>query len=159
MAGVQFQSLLGDIYHQIDLLTVAIFLVSVFVITAVANTVKANNTKWHRILEQLQQRSKQVLAQANRVFQGEGQQVVEQVASTAQEATSELTEEAIVTAVDRAIDVIQTASKEVRKRNVPTENVALEVSVKIMGVVELKISADVPKEEQVRQVNNENSLD
>lgn len=103
------------------------------------------------MLEQLQQRGKQVLTQVNRVFQVRGQQVIEQVASIAQETTSELTEEAIVAAVDRAINVIQTASQEVRERNIPTENVALEVSVKIMGVVELKMKADVPKSEQVRK--------
>lgn len=133
-------------YHQIGWHTVAIFLASLLFINVVTSALKANNSKWQMMLQQLQNRSKQVFAQAHRVFQGKGQQVIEQVASTAQEATSELTEEAIVAAVDRAIDVIQTASKEVRERKIPTENVALEVSVKIMGVVELKIKADVPKE-------------
>lgn len=149
MAGFQFQFLLRDMYHQIGWHTVAVFLASLFAITVVTNALKTINGTWQMMVQQLQQRSKQVFAQAYRVLQGKGQQVIEQVASTAQEATSELTEEAIVAAVDRAIDVIQTASKEVRERKIPTENVALEVSVKIMGVVELKIKADVSKEEQV----------
>ncbi|MDV2994545.1 MAG: hypothetical protein N4J56_004199 [Chroococcidiopsis sp. SAG 2025] len=75
-----------------------------------------------------------------------------------QETASDITEEAIVAAVDRAINVIQTASQEIRERQIPTENVALEVSVKIMAVVELKMKADVPKEEQLKENHKSKSL-
>lgn len=92
-------------------------------------------------------------------FKARGQQVIQQVVATTEETTSELTEEAIITSVDQAINVIQIAGQQVRERNIPTENVALEVSVKIMGVVELKMRADVPKQEQLRvDSNGKNSL-
>lgn len=136
-------------YHQINWFTVGIFLASLLVVKGITNTLKANNVTLQTIGEQLQQKSKQLLAQANQIFQARGKQVIEQVASNAQEAASELTTEAIIAAVDRAINVIQIASQEVRERQIPTENVSLEVSVKIMGAVELKINADVAQEEQV----------
>lgn len=138
-----------DMYHQINWFTVGIFLASLLVVKGITNTLKANNVTLQTIGEQLQQKSKQLLAQANQIFQARGKQVIEQVASNAQEAASELTTEAIIAAVDRAINVIQIASQEVRERQIPTENVSLEVSVKIMGAVELKINADVAQEEQV----------
>ncbi|OWY67932.1 hypothetical protein B7486_29090 [cyanobacterium TDX16] len=84
---------------------------------------------------------------------------MDRVASVTQETASDITEEAIVAAVDRAINVIKTASQEIRERKIPTENVALEVSVKIMGVVELKMKADVPKEEQVKENHKSNFED
>lgn len=144
-------------YHQINWFTVGIFLASLFVVKVVTNVLRADNVEWKRMLERLQQKIQQILDRANRFFQARGNRVIEQVASTTQKTASEITEEAIVAAVDRAINVIQTASQEVRERKIPTENVALEVSVKIMGVVELKMKADVPKEEQVRKVMDEDA--
>ncbi len=92
-----------------------------------------------------------MLARVKQIFPARGQ-VIEQVTSNAQEAASEITTEAIIAAVDRAINVIQIAGQEVRERQIPTENVSLEVSVKIMGVVELKINADVASEKQLDKV-------
>lgn len=156
MVGCQFQFLSRDMYHQIDWFTVGIFLASLLVIKEVTNALRVKNVRWQTIEEQLQQKSKQLLAQANQIFQARGKQVIEQVASNAQEAASELTTEAIIAAVDRAINVIQIASQEVRERQIPTKNVSLEVSVKIMGAVELKMKADVAQEGQVSKVIEDN---
>jgi hypothetical protein len=146
-------------YHQLNWFTVGISLASLFAVIVVTNLLRAERVEWHKMLEQPQQTTQQVLDRARRFFQAGGNRVIEQLASTTQETASEVTEEAIIAAVDRAINVIQTASQEVRERKIPTENVALEVSVKIMGVVELKMKADVPKEEQLKENIKSNSED
>lgn len=142
-------------YHQIDWFTVGIFLASLLIVKGIIDRLKTNNVTLQTIGEQIQQKSKQLFAQAKQIFQAR-EQVIEQVASNAQETVSEITTEAIIAAVDRSINVIQIASQEVRKRQIPTENVSLEVSVKIMGAVELKIHADVAPEEQANEVMDNN---
>ncbi len=142
MVGCQFQFLSRDIYHQIDWFTVGIFLASLLVVKGIIDRLKVNNVTLQTIGEQLRQKSKQLFERTNQIFQTRGQ-IIEQVVSNAQEAASEITTEAIIAAVDRAINVIQIASQEVRERQIPTKNVSLEVRVKIMGAVELKINADV----------------
>lgn len=121
------------------------------VVKGISERLKANNVTSQTIGEQLQHKSKQLLAKVKQIFPAKGR-VIEQLTSNAQEAASEITTEAIIAAVDRAINVIQIASQEVRERQIPTENVSLEVSVKIMGVVELKINADVAPEKQLDKV-------
>ena len=132
-------------YHQLNWFTVGIFLASLFAVVVVTNLLRANKAEWYKMLEQPQQTSQLAFDRVRRFFQVGGNRVIDRVASVTQETASDITEEAIVAAVDRAINVIQTASQEIRERKIPTENVALEVSVKIMGVVELKMKADVPK--------------
>lgn len=146
-------------YHQLNWFTVGIFLASLLAIAVVTNVFKTNKVEWKSMWERSPQTSQQVADRVRRFFQVGGNRAIEQVASMTQETASEVTEEAIVAAVDRAINVIQTASQEVRERKIPTENVALEVSVKIMGVVELKMKADVPKEEQLKENIKSNSED
>ncbi|MBH8554473.1 hypothetical protein I8751_19320 [Nostocaceae cyanobacterium CENA357] len=81
-----------------------------------------------------------------------GKKFFTQAASTTQEKASEITEEAIFTAVDQAINVIEIASKRVRQRDIPTEKVTLEVSVKIVGLIELRMRADVANTEEAKEV-------
>lgn len=145
-------------YHQISWVTVGIFLASLLAIKGVIDVLKANNVTCKIIREQLQQQSKQLLGLIKQLFQVRGKQVIEQVVSNTEEAALELTTEAIVAAVDRAINVIQIASKEVRERQIPTKNVSLEVSVKIMEAIELKLHADVAPEEQANKIIDNNQL-
>jgi hypothetical protein len=76
-------------------------------------------------------------------------QVVNKIASVAQKRAEEVTEESIIFAVDRAIDIIQIANQRIRERKLPPENVSLEISVKIAGISELKIQANVPKSDEI----------
>ena len=100
-------------------------------------------------LENIQKKGKQVIDQVANTAQEKGKQVVDQVKNTTQKKASEISEEAIVAAVDQAVNVLQIASQRVREREMPTENVSLEVSVKLVGLGELKMHADVPKAEKV----------
>lgn len=104
-------------------------------------------------------KNKQVMTPLADAFKARGQQIIHQVAETTQEKTSELTEEAIDAAVDQAIHVIQTASQRVRESGVPTENVKLEVSIKIVNLAEVKMQVDVPTTEELADANsNQRSL-
>ena len=84
--------------------------------------------------------------------QEKGKKVIEKVTQVTQKNASEVTEEAIILAVDQAINVMQIAGQRVREREIPTENVSLQVSVNIVGLVELKMWADVPKLTEVEEV-------
>ncbi|MFW5667502.1 MAG: hypothetical protein ACOC2Z_18525, partial [Coleofasciculus sp.] len=57
------------------------------------------------------------------------------------------------TAVDRAVNVMQIASKRVIEKEIPTENVSLEVSVNVVGLGELKMKADVPKAREFQKLD------
>ncbi|WP_446416679.1 hypothetical protein [Coleofasciculus sp.] len=96
-------------------------------------------------LQNLQQKGKNAVNQVTNTLKKKGQQVKEQVVNATQNKASELSEEAITTAVDRAVNVMQIASKRVIEKDIPTENVSLEVSVNVVGLGELKMTADVPK--------------
>jgi hypothetical protein len=102
--------------------------------------------------EEVQKKGKQVMNDVLQTAKEKGKQVIDKVTHVTQENASEITEEAITMAVDQAIDVIQIAGQRVREREIPTENVSLQVSVKIVGLVELKMWADVPKATEVEEV-------
>ncbi|MBD1805390.1 hypothetical protein H6F98_08000 [Microcoleus sp. FACHB-SPT15] len=102
--------------------------------------------------EEVQKKGKKVMNDVLQTAQEKGKQVIDKVTHITQENASEITEEAIVMAVDQAIDVMQIAGQRVREREIPTENVSLQVSVKILGLVELKMWADVPKATEVEEV-------
>lgn len=102
--------------------------------------------------EEVQKKGKQVMNDVLQTAQEKGKQVIDKVTHMTQKNASEITEEAIVMAVDQAINVMQIAGQRVREREIPTENVSLQVSVKIVGLVELKMWADVPKTTEVEEV-------
>jgi hypothetical protein len=104
-------------------------------------------------LDDLQKKGKKVAERVSHEVGEKGKQAIDKVTQVTQERVSAITEDAIFAAVDRAIDVIEIASQRIQEREIPTENVALEVSVKITGVAELKIKADVPKSGEVEVVN------
>ncbi len=101
--------------------------------------------------EEVQKKGKHVMDDVLQTAQEKGKQVIEKVTQITQKNASELTEEAIVLAVDQAIDVIQIAGQQVRERDMPTENISLQVSVNIVGLVELKMCADVSKITQIEE--------
>lgn len=102
--------------------------------------------------EEVQKKGKQVMNDVLQTAQEKGKQVIDKVTQVTQKSASEITEEAIILAVDQAIDVMQIAGQRVREREIPTENVSLQVSVNIVGLVELKMWADVPKTTEVEEV-------
>ena len=102
--------------------------------------------------EEVQKKGKKVMNDVLQTAQEKGKEVIDRVAHITQKNASEITEEAIVMAVDQAIDVIQIAGQRVRERELPTENVSLQVSVKIVGLVELKMWEDLPKATKVEEI-------
>ncbi len=78
------------------------------------------------------------------------------VASTVSNMTGgaeEATEEAIQTAVDQALDILKVAGDQVRAKQMNTERVKLEVGVGIVNVAHLKITTDVPSEENAEAID------
>lgn len=104
-------------------------------------------------LDDLQKKGKQVAERVSHEMGEKGKQAIDKVTQVTQERVSAITEDAIFAAVDRAIDVIEIASQRIQEREIPTDNVALEVSVKITGIAELKIKADVPKAKELETVS------
>ncbi len=70
-------------------------------------------------------------------------------------STEEATEEAIQAAVDQALDVLKVAGDQVRAKNINTERVTLQVGVGIANVAHLRITTDVPSEENAEAVDVE----
>lgn len=102
--------------------------------------------------EEVQKKGKQVMNDVLQTAQEKGKEVIEKVTKVTQKNASEITEEAIILAVDQAIDVMQVAGQRVRERDMPTENISLQISVNIVGLVELKMYADVPKTTEIEEV-------
>lgn len=97
----------------------------------------------------LQAKGKQIVEDVTDTLEEKGQQALNRVQNLTQAKAEELTEEAVIAAVDRAVDAIQIASDRIRERQLPTQNAALEVDISIGGVLDLKIKADVPTNDQV----------
>ena len=62
--------------------------------------------------------------------------------------SQEATEEAIQTAVDKALDVLQVAGDQVREKNMNAERVTLKAGIGIPNVAQLEISTDVPSQSE-----------
>jgi hypothetical protein len=90
------------------------------------------------------QQSKQATEDLIDNVKKKGKEVVDSISEVTKNKAEDITEEAIIAAVDKAINVIEIASQRVREREIPTENVSLEVNLKIVGLVELKMRANVP---------------
>ncbi|MGG6265570.1 hypothetical protein ACQ4M3_06140 [Leptolyngbya sp. AN03gr2] len=80
------------------------------------------------------------------------QRTIDKLVHRPKEMISELTEDTIAIAVDQAIHVLEVAGQQVREREIPTENVQLEVGVEIAGVIKLNIKAAVPKSGELQNV-------
>lgn len=81
-----------------------------------------------------------------------------EVASTVSKMTgspAEATEDVIQSAVDQALDVLKVAGDQVRAKQMNTERVSLQVCVGIANVAQLRITTDVPSEENAEAVDVE----
>ena len=95
-------------------------------------------------LNNISQKSKKVAEDVIDNVKKKGQQVADNISEVTQNKAEDITEEAIVTAVDQAINVIEIASQRVKEKQLTAENVSLEVSLQIAGVAELKMRAHIP---------------
>jgi hypothetical protein len=100
--------------------------------------------------ELIKQKSQQLRNKFLQSFRQTSKQVVKKIAGGTWERAEEATEESIIFAVDRALDIVEIASQRVRERNIPTENVSLEISISIVGVADLKMQVNVPKSDEIK---------
>lgn len=96
-------------------------------------------------LETIRKKSQLVRENLLQSFRKTRKQIVNKIASVVRERAEEVTEESIIFAVDRAIDIIQIANQKIRERKIPPENVSLEINVKIAGIAELKMQVNIPE--------------
>lgn len=101
--------------------------------------------------QSLPEKGKQLAVQVSNAIEKKGEQVADHLVEMTQAKASEVTEEAITSAVDQAVNVIQIASERIRQKKLPTENCNLEVNVSVAGIVDLKIKADVPTSAQIQE--------
>lgn len=99
-------------------------------------------------LENIPQKSQKLVNRVTNAVEKTGQKVAHQVSNITDGKAEEVTEEAIQAAVDRALDMLQIAERRVREKNINGERVTLEVSVGVVNIAHLKITTDVPGEEQ-----------
>lgn len=95
-------------------------------------------------LKNIPQQSKKAAEDLVDNVKKKGQEVVDNISEVSKNKAEDITEEAIVTAVDKAINVLEIASQRVKEKQVMAENVSLEVNLKIIGIAELKMRANVP---------------
>ena len=106
-------------------------------------------------LENIPQQSKKILNQVTGEVEKAGKKVANRVSHLTEGKAEEITEEAIQTAVDRALDVIQVAGQRVREKQVNGERVNIEVGVEIPNVAHLKITTDIPENKKAEEVDVE----
>ncbi|MEA5596899.1 hypothetical protein [Rivularia sp. UHCC 0363] len=95
-------------------------------------------------LNNISQQSKKVAEDLMDNVKNKGKEVVDNISEVTKNKAEEITEEAIITAVDKAINIIEIASQRVKEKQLTAENVSLEVNLKIVGIAELKMRANVP---------------
>ncbi len=93
-----------------------------------------------------------IINQVTQAVEEAGKKVANQVSNLTEanpkELTKKATEEAIQTAVDQAIDVLQVAGDKVREKGINTERVTLKAGVGIPNIAQLEISTDVPSKSE-----------
>ena len=89
-----------------------------------------------------------VLNKITNAVERAGTEVVNQVSSLAEGQSAEVTEDAIQTAVDKALDVLRVAGDQVREKGMNAERVTLRAGVGIPNVAQLEISTDVPSKHE-----------
>ena len=100
-------------------------------------------------LDNIPEQSKKLMNQVTNAVEETGKKVASSVSNLTDGKAEEVTEEAIKSAVDNALDVMQIAGERVREKNINGERVGLEISVEIAGITRLKITTDVPGKESV----------
>lgn len=99
-------------------------------------------------LENIPQESQKLMNQVTNAVEQTGKKVAHQVSNITNGKAEEVTEEAIQSAVDQALDMLQIAGERVREKNINGERVTLEVAVGVVNVAHLKITTDVPGKEE-----------
>ena len=93
-------------------------------------------------------KGEEIIEQVTQVVEDAGKKVADQVSNLTgaqpEALTKKATEEAIQTAVDQAIDILQVAGDKVREKGINTERVTLKAGVGIPNIAQLEISTDVP---------------
>lgn len=104
-------------------------------------------------LDDIPQQSKKLINQVTDAVEKTGKKVANQVSNVTNGQAEELTEEAIQGAVSQALNILQIAGDEVRKKNVNSERVTLEVTVGVINVAHLKVITDVASKENKDNTN------
>lgn len=84
-----------------------------------------------------------------------GAKVAHQVSKVTDGKVEEITEEAIKTAVDQALDILEVAGEKVREKDMDAERVKLQVGVGVSGIAHLRITADIPNDRNANAVDVE----
>jgi len=95
-------------------------------------------------LDNIPQKSQELMNQVTNAVEKTGKKVASQVSDITNGQAQEVTEEAIQAAVDQALDVIQVAGERVRAKNIDAERVTLKVGIGVVNVAHLEVIADVP---------------
>ena len=106
-------------------------------------------------MKDISQGSKKLMNQVTNAVEKTGKKVASQVSNITDGKAEEITEDAIQTAVDQALDILQVASQKVREKNINGERVTLEVGVGVVNVAHLKITTDVPGKDSMAEINTE----
>lgn len=106
-------------------------------------------------LKDIPNKSKEVIDRVTNKVEDKGKEVIDRVSSLTEQKAEEITEEAILKAVDNAIDVIQFASKRIKEKEIENDRVSLEVAVGIVNVAQLKIKTEVLRTGENHRVNLE----
>ena len=104
-------------------------------------------------LENIPEESQKLMSQVTNAVEKTGKKVASQVSNITNDKAEEVTEEAIQAAVDRALDVIQIAGERVREKNINGERVTLEVGVGVVNVAHLKVTTDIPGNNDPNEVD------
>lgn len=107
-------------------------------------------------LDNLPKQSQKLMNQVTDAVEKTGKKVADQVANITDGKAEEVTEEAIKSAVDQALDILQVAGERVRAKNMNAERVTLEAGVGVVNVAHLKITTDVPGKGQQETTENVN---
>lgn len=97
-------------------------------------------------------KGKEIMNQITNAVEKAGKGVASQVSNLTDgkvaEMSKEATEEAIQSAVDKALNVLQVAGDQVREKSINTERVTLKAGVGIPNIAQLEISTDVPSKRE-----------
>lgn len=104
-------------------------------------------------LDNIPQESQKLMNQVTNAVEKTGKKVANQVSTLTNGRAEEVTSEAIQTAVDQALDVIQVAGERVREKNIDAERVTLKVGIGVVNVAHLQIIADVPGKNSTNEVD------
>lgn len=104
-------------------------------------------------LENIPQESQKLVDRVTSAVEQTGKKVAHQVSNVTNGKAEEVTEEAIQSAVDQALDMLQIAGQRVREKDMNAERVTLEVTVGVINVAHLKVITDVPGKDNVNEVD------